>query len=294
MSKPSPSVARNSDIGVVGLGLMGSAITERLLEAGYSVFVWNRTRDKADALIEAGARWSECPFAETTRVIVSLYSSDVVREVLEGWKDRIAPHSIVIDTTTGDPSASISFSHWLQQLQSVYLEAPISGSSQQTRDGQATVISAGDKEAFDVCADLWPVLGKNIFYVGASGNASKMKLVSNLVLGLNRAALAEGLAFAESLQIDLATALMVLQGSGAYSKQMDSKGLKMVTGEYSVQARLSQHLKDVRLMHQSAQESGLELRLTSTHQALLELAESLGLGELDNSAIFEAIRSRSH
>lgn len=293
MTNPSSSVACNSHIGVVGLGLMGSAITERLLEAGFRVVVWNRTRDKADALIEAGARWSECPFAEAERVIVSLYSSDVVREVLEGWKDRIAPHSIVIDTTTGDPSASIGFSQWLQHRQSVYLEAPISGSSQQTRQGQATVMTAGDKDAFDACADLWPVLGKNIFYVGASGNASKMKLVSNLVLGLNRAALAEGLAFAESLQIDLASALMVLQGSGAYSKQMDSKGLKMVTGEYGVQARLSQHLKDVRLMLQSAHESGLELRLTSTHQALLELAESLGLGDLDNSAIFEAIRSRS-
>jgi 3-hydroxyisobutyrate dehydrogenase-like beta-hydroxyacid dehydrogenase len=119
-----------------------------------------------------------------------------------------------------------------------------------------------------------------------------MKLVTNLVLGLNRAALAEGLALAESMDIDLANALEVLRGSGAYSLQMDTKGGKMIAGDYAAQARLSQHLKDVRLMLQSAEGSGLALPLTEAHRRLLELAESLGLGEHDNSAVFEAIRLR--
>lgn len=280
-------------VGIVGLGLMGTALTERFLEFGYRVFVWNRTKEKADALIAAGAHWSECPFADASRVIISLYSSDVVHEVLEGWNGRISPGSIVIDTTTGDPAASLHFSKRCKELGCVYLEAPISGSSEQTRRGQATVIAAGDRAAFDSCDDLWPVLGKQTHYVGASGNAAKMKLVSNLVLGLNRAALAEGLAFAEALEIDLESALRVLQGSGAYSKQMDTKGLKMVSGDYSVQARLSQHLKDVRLILQSAKAQGLDLRLTEVHKELLEQAESNGFGESDNSAIFESIRLRS-
>jgi 3-hydroxyisobutyrate dehydrogenase-like beta-hydroxyacid dehydrogenase len=271
---------------------MGTAITERLLEAGYEVLVWNRTKEKADALIAAGAQWSDSPLAECSRVIISLYSSDVVGEVLHAWKDELSASQIIIDTTTGDPMASVGFASMLAQRGSVYLEAPISGSSHQTRQGHATVIAAGQQDAFEACEDLWRILGKQTFYVGASGNAAKMKLVSNLVLGLNRAALGEGLALAESLDIDLDSALKVLQGSGAYSKQMDSKGPKMVAGDYSVQARLSQHLKDVRLMLQIAKESGLVLQLTQAHEKMLGSAESLGLGDMDNSAVFEAIRPK--
>ena len=292
MSKTPSATAPKTRIGMVGLGLMGTAMTERLLEAGHEVLVWNRTKEKADALIAAGAQWSDCPLAECSRVIISLYSSDVVGEVLNAWKDELSASQIIIDTTTGDPMASVGFASMLAQRGSVYLEAPISGSSQQTRQGQATVIAAGQRDAFEACEDLWRILGKQTFYVGASGNAAKMKLVSNLVLGLNRAALGEGLALAESLDIDLDSALKVLQGSGAYSKQMDSKGPKMVAGDYSVQARLSQHLKDVRLMLQIAKESGLVLQLTQAHEKMLESAESLGLGDMDNSAVFEAIRPK--
>lgn len=280
-------------IGIVGLGLMGTAITHRFLEAGYEVLVWNRSKEKSLPLTAAGAKWSDCPFVECQRVIISLYSSDVVEEVLTGWQKHLSKSQIIIDTTTGDPQAALRFASTLAQLGCAYIEAPISGSSQQTREGLATVIAAGDQTAFDACNDIWPLLGKNTFYVGPSGNAAKMKLVSNLVLGLNRAALAEGLAFAETLDIDLESALAVLLGSGAYSKQMDSKGPKMVSGDYSLQARLSQHLKDVRLILQSAEASHLNLPLSKAHEKLLELAESLGLGELDNSAVFEAVRSRS-
>ncbi|MCE2810536.1 MAG: NAD(P)-dependent oxidoreductase [Planctomycetaceae bacterium] len=291
-NEPSLTPPKNR-IGIVGLGLMGTAITQRLLEAGYEVLVWNRSKDKALPLTAAGAKWSECPLVECQRVIISLYSSDVVEEVLASWEKNLSKSQIIIDTTTGDPQAAVRFASALAKRECIYIEAPISGSSQQTRQGLATVIAAGDRTAFDACNDLWPLLGKNTFYVGASGNAAKMKLVSNLVLGLNRAALAEGLAFAETLDIDLQSALAVLQGSGAYSKQMDSKGPKMVSGDYCLQARLSQHLKDVRLILQSAEASNLSLPLSKAHEHLLELAEFLGLGDLDNSAVFEAIRSRS-
>ena len=112
-----------------------------------------------------------------------------------------------------------------------------------------------------------------------------MKLVTNLVLGLNRAALAEGLAFAEAAGVDPQAALEVLRGSAAYSRQMDTKGDTMLTGDYAPVARLSQHLKDVRLMLALADRTGLSLPLSNTHRELLERAEDLGLGELDNSAI---------
>jgi 3-hydroxyisobutyrate dehydrogenase-like beta-hydroxyacid dehydrogenase len=117
-----------------------------------------------------------------------------------------------------------------------------------------------------------------------------MKLVTNLVLGLNRAALAEGLAFAESLGLDAAASLRVLRSSAAYSRVMDTKGEKMVQGEYTPQARLSQHLKDVRLIRAAGTSAGAELPLSAAHKALLERAVEMGLGDLDNSAVIEAVR----
>ena len=282
----------NPSVSVVGLGLMGTAITERLLDAGVKTFVWNRTREKSDHLIAQGATWTDRPMADSPRVILSLYSSDIVGEVLARWKHDLVGPKILIDTTTGDPQASIGFASALEAQGVAYLEAPISGSSEQTRKGLATLIASGNRQVFDSCSDLWDILGTKRFYVGPSGSAARMKLVTNLVLGLNRAALAEGLALAESMDIDLANALEVLRGRGAYSLQMDTKGGKMVAGDYAPQARLSQHLKDVRLMLQSAEGSELALPLTQAHRRLLELAESLGLGEHDNSAVFEAIRPR--
>ena len=127
-------------------------------------------------------------------------------------------------------------------------------------------------------------------HVGPSGAGARLKLVTNLVLGLNRAALAEGLAFAEAMRLDPRQTLAVLQASAAYSRIMDTKGEKMIGGDFRPVARLSQHLKDVRLMRRAAAEEALPLPLTETHCELLERAEAHGWGELDNSAIIKVLR----
>lgn len=284
----------NKRIGMIGLGLMGTAMSERLLEHGFHVFVWNRTKEKADPLLALGARWSDNPMADCDRIIISLYASDVVESVIERLLNDLhteqapeeLPGKILIDTTTGAPERSAKMSTYLATLGLKYLDAPISGSSEQTRRGEATVMVGGEREAYEACNDLWPILGANIYHVGASGSAAKMKLVSNLVLGLNRAALAEALVFAHGIGVDPASALEVLRGSMAYSRVMDVKGQKMLNEDFTVQARLSQHLKDVRLIL----DSGVSLPLSETHRQLLEQAEAMGLGEEDNSAIIKAIQ----
>ena len=277
-------------IGVIGLGLMGTALTERLLEHGYRVAVWNRTRAKADALIARGAEWSDNPVAACQRVIVSLYTTEVVVQVLEEMQGGLRAGQIILDTTTGEPAQTAALGEHLAARGVRYLDAPISGSSEQTRRGEATVIVGGPRETFEACADLWRVLGAKTFHVGTCGSAARMKLITNLVLGLNRAALAEGLAFAEALGVPPATALEVMTGSSAYSRAMDVKGRKMVERDFTAQARLSQHLKDVRMMLQAAGAAGMPLPLADTHRRLMEQAEAAGLGDLDNCAIIEILR----
>jgi 3-hydroxyisobutyrate dehydrogenase-like beta-hydroxyacid dehydrogenase len=170
------------------------------------------------------------------------------------------------------------------------LDATISGSSEQLRRGEALAMVGGPIEAFKRCAAVWASWGGRTLHVGESGDGARLKLVTNLVLGLNRAALAEGLALAEAMGLDLASALDVLRCSAAYSRIMDSKGGKMIAGDFTPEARLSQHLKDVRLILQSAGENGITLPLSETHRQLLERAEAEGLGAVDNSAIIEVLR----
>jgi len=275
-------------VGMIGLGLMGTALTERLLAAGYRVSVYNRTRAKAEPLVALGAQWADNPLEVCDRVLISLYTTDTVEEILDRLAEGLRPGQILIDTTTGEPEQTARLGGRLAARGIQYLDAPISGSSEQTRRGEVTTIVGGEREAFDTCGDLWDCFSAKTIYAGPCGAGAKMKLVSNLVLGLNRAALAEGLVFARTMGLEADAALEVLMGSMAYSRIMETKGRKMLTGDFSTEARLTQHLKDIRLILQAAAEGGQALPLTEAHCGLLEAAEAAGLGDMDNSAVIRA------
>jgi 3-hydroxyisobutyrate dehydrogenase-like beta-hydroxyacid dehydrogenase len=277
---------KRSPVGVIGLGLMGTALCERLLADGYPLLVNNRTREKAAPLIAAGAVWSENPFLDCDRVVICLYTTDIVEETLERLEDSMRPGTIVIDVTTGDPQRMNLLGERLAVHGVDYLEAPISGSSEQTRRHLSTALVAGPQAAFDACRDVLDCLAAKTYFVGAWGNGIRMKLVTNLVLGLNRAVLAEGLVFAKAVGLSIDDALTVLMNSPAYSRTMDAKGPKMVAGDFSPQAKLAQHLKDVQLILDEAVRGGRMLPLSETHKRLLDRGVEKRLGELDNSSIF--------
>ncbi len=279
-------------VGVVGLGLLGSAITERLLTGGFQVFVYNRTRAKADPLIAKGAVWSDNPFFQCRRVIVSLYTSETVAAVLEQLDAGLRAGQTLVDTTTGAPRHAETFAGRFAQRDVDYLDAPVSGSSVQARRGEVTMLVGGLRAAYDRCGDLFSCLAQKSLYVGRSGNGSRLKLVSNLVLGLNRAVLAEGLALGSAMGLDDELTLSALKDSAAYSGVMDTKGPKMISGDFSTQARLAQHLKDVRLILEEGSRLDQDLPLSKLHAFLLSELEHIGLGDLDNSAIIRAWRDK--
>ncbi len=276
-------------VGIIGLGLMGVALCERLLADGFPLVVYNRSREKADPFLAQGARWSDNPFVECDRVVASLYDAAAVEQVLGQMESGLGAGKILIDTTTGDPQRTHDMAVWLAERGVDYLEAPISGSSEQTRLHMSTALVAGQQHTFEACRDLLDSLAAKTYFVGRWGNAVRMKLVTNLVLGLNRAVLAEGLVFARACGLSMESALEVLLNSPAYSRTMDAKGPKMVAGDYAPQAKLSQHIKDVQLMIEEAARAGQGLPISQLHRTLLKQAEALGLGELDNSVIIQAI-----
>ena len=158
----------------------------------------------------------------------------------------------------------------------------------------AMAIVAGPRAAFDASRDIFDAIAAKTFHVGTAwGGAAKVKLVNNLVLGLNRVALAEGLVFARAIGLDPAKTLAVLKEGNSYSGVMDTKGRKMIEGDFSLQAKLSQHAKDVRIILEEANRGGISLPLSELHLRLLAEAEAAGFGDEDNSAIIRAIEGRA-
>jgi 3-hydroxyisobutyrate dehydrogenase-like beta-hydroxyacid dehydrogenase len=278
-------------VGLIGLGLMGMALAERLRDGGLDVCGYDMDPGRNALLATAGGKTASISadvVRACGRIVLSLPDSDVVGAVLVDVDPFLATGQIIIDTSTGDPQQAADAGRRLAQRGIDYLDATISGSSQQVRDGQAVVMAGGAAAAFERCQDLFRLFARRSFHLGPCGSGSQMKLVCNLVLGLNRAALAEGLWLSKALRLDARTVLTVLRESMAYSRIMDTKGEKMIRGDFEPQARLSQHHKDVRLMLDAAARAGTELPLTEVHARLLELAESAGCGALDNSAIIRA------
>ncbi len=278
-------------VGLIGLGLMGMALAERLRSGGFDVWGYDIDPVRNDLLAGSGGKpvSSSADVASAcSRILLSLPDSDVVEAVLTDLGTSRVAGKIIIDTSTGDPKRAAAAGRRLGERGVHYLDATISGSSQQVRDAQAVVLAGGPASAFDQCEDLFRLFARRWFHLGPCGSGSQMKLVSNLVLGLNRAALAEGLWLGRVLGLDPHTVLTVLRESMAYSRIMDTKGEKMIRGDFKPQARLSQHHKDVRLMLQAAAQAGTCLPLTEAHARLLELAESAGCGAQDNSAIIRA------
>lgn len=278
-------------IGLIGLGLMGIALAERLLAGGFDTWGYDIDQGRNDLFRRTGGKPASSAAAVASackRILMSLPDSDVVQVVLTSMGPSLAQGQIIIDTSTGDPEHAVATGRRLAERGVCYLDATISGSSQQVREGQTVVLVGGPAEASDRCQDLFRLFARRWFHLGPCGSGSQMKLVSNLVLGLNRAALAEGLWLSKVLGLDAQTVLTVLRESMAYSRIMDTKGEKMIMGDFEPQARLSQHHKDVRLILQAATRAGTELPLTQAHARLLEVAESAGYGAKDNSAIIRA------
>ena len=275
-------------IGVIGLGLLGGAMAERLSASEYHVTGYDLDRQRCDALKSCGVHIAENAQAvvqSANRVILCLPTTEIVETVLDSVRPHIRSRQILIDATTGDPAHMIRIAEKIGQLGAFYLDASVAGSSELARQGKVVLLVGGDDREVERCAYLFQTLALKAIHLGPAGSGAKFKLVHNLLLGLHRAVLAEGLCLADALNLDRGLVLNVLKETVAYSRVMDSKGDKMVQRDFSPQATLSQHLKDVKLMLAAGERTGQPLPLTDLHCQLLTQAEIAGFGTEDNSAI---------
>jgi len=268
-------------IGIIGVGLLGSAIAARLTAAGYKILGYDLIPER-----RIGAATAQEVATACRTIILCLPTSDIGAGVLANL--QLTPATTIIDSTTGEPEAMAALGAKLAKASIEYLDATVLGSSRVVRSGAAIVMAGGRRTTFDAAAPIFRTFATRAFYLGSYGAGARMKLVANLALGLHRAVLAETLAFARACEVSPTDALEVLKAGAAYSRVMDDKGQKMLDHDFTVEAKLSQHLKDVRLILAAAGAKHAKAPLSQIHRQLLESLEAAGYGEVDNSAIIMA------
>lgn len=282
-------------IGIVGLGLVGQALSQRLAAAGFTLVGYDRQAAAREAWAAPARRVATSLAAlgdACERVILAVFDTAGVCEVVEGPAGLLTGGATraLVDCSTGDPDALQALAARLAAQGVDFIEAPLSGSSQQIAAGAATMLLGAEANAVDRHTDLLDALATQRIHVGGAGSGARAKLATNLVLGLNRAALAEGMVFAERLGIAPEQFLALVLATPARSDAALTKGALMARGEFAPQSRIRQHLKDVDLMLAQARQAGQQLPLSTTHAALMRAAIAAGDGELDNAAIIRQIR----
>jgi L-threonate 2-dehydrogenase len=279
---------------------MGTAVTQRLLAAGFEVLAYDVDADKREAIGAIGAKPQATPSVVNAGCevnVICVFDTAQVEDVIEGPNggiDAIAQggtgERIFVITSTCDPDRLAALAARVRDKGARILEFPISGTSRQVARGEGVGLAGGDPELIERAAPVLEAICPRRYYLGDAGNGSRAKLAVNLILGLNRAAIAEGLVFASRLGLDPVAFLEVARGSAAYSQAMDVKGGLMATRAYgNPQSRIDQSLKDFLLMLEQARLHGQDLPFATLYARMMEDCIEHGEGALDNAAIAEAI-----
>lgn len=294
-------------IGLVGLGLVGTALAKRLSLAGYGCIGFDVNPVAMKVFESSGFEVVTSVISlleKTNTLVLAVFDtkgvSDLVSQITQHRADDHQVPSeplVLIDCSTGDPLKLADLAKQLALNNIQLIEAPLSGSSVQIANGDATLLLGGEPHQIEIMGNVLNALATNKVHVGSAGMAAKAKLATNLVLGLNRAALAEGIVFAQAMGIEPAAFLQLVLSTPARSEAAVVKGDMMVKEQFEPQSRIRQHLKDVQLMLDIAQGHSQNLPLSQAHAQLMRNAIEQGDGELDNAAIIRQIRrekSASH
>lgn len=281
-------------IGFIGLGIMGSRMAANLQKCGHSLVVFNRTRDKADSLLAAGAQWAASPAALASQVQVIFTMLAHPRAVEEaalgrkGFLTHSGQNQIWIDCSTVNPAFSKSMSAAAREHGIRFLGTPVTGSKGQAALAKLTFWAGGDVADLETCRPLLECMGSRIVHCGGQGAGASLKMVMNQLLGTVMAAFSEGLVLGESLGLSRGVLFEELLGSPAAAPFLAAKRERLECGDYQqADFPLRWLQKDLHLASLSAYETGVAMPLTNTAKEIYRLAMREGHGSGDFSAIYE-------
>ncbi|XP_017075859.1 LOW QUALITY PROTEIN: putative oxidoreductase GLYR1 homolog [Drosophila eugracilis] len=291
-------VPSEQTFGFLGLGMMGSTIVKDLIYTGHKVVVWNRTIDKCQPFAEAGAEVKDTPMdvVEAADVIFCCVSDP------KGAKDLVFGNCGVlqikdlnnkayVEMSTIDPDTSLDIGEGIKQCNGRYLEAQIHGSRQEAADGMLIILAGGDRSVFEECHSCFKTIAKNTFFLGTDiGNACKVNLILQTIMGVSLVGLAEALALADRFSISLNDIIDIFDLTSMKSPMLLAKGKEMAKGDFNPQQPLSHMQRDLRLVLNMAENLDQSMPVTSITNEVFKHTKRLGYSEHDSSAVF--VRSR--
>jgi len=282
------------NIGIIGTGLMGSAIAQRLIERGFTVYVHNRTKQRSDALVRIGGIRIGNPLElgkKCSYVIISVTDGNAVKEILFGNNGLIYSNNSqlsIIDTSTVLPEDSIYCANLMKRKGYAMMQAPIMGGPDATRKGDVISIVSGDKKIMEKCRRILTNFSKKIFYAGHhDGAANYLKLGLNLNIALIAISLSESIIFIKKSKTDPAVFLDILNSTYFKTGLSEVKGPKMIRNNFEPKFFLKNMLKDVQLLNECAKRNNASLSFSSLAEQYFRMAVNRGYSELDYTAILK-------
>jgi 2-hydroxy-3-oxopropionate reductase len=288
-----------SDIGFIGLGVMGQPMAANLLAAGHKLYL-RSVHPVPENLLKAGglACASNREVAQKSEVIITMVpDTPQVEEVLfgkEGVAEGLARGKIVVDMSSISPIATKEFAKRVNALGADYLDAPVSGGEVGAKAASLTIMVGGPQSAFDRVKPIFEKLGKNITLVGGNGDGQTTKVANQIIVALNIEAVAEALLFASKAGADPARVRQALMGGFAASRILEVHGERMVKRTFDPGFRIELHQKDLNLALQGAKTLGVALPNTASAQELFNVCAAHGGKGWDHSAMVRALEIMSN
>ena len=283
-------------IGIIGIGMLGEAVAENLLNLGYDISVYNRTKEKARGVEIKGATVMSSPkaVAENTELVIIIVKDAVaVREVSFGKNGIIESTNkklIVADMSTIDSVESKNIANEFQRNKIQKLEIPVMGGPNVAITGKLVMMVSGPKTSFDYCKEIFDKIANKVFFLGEQGTANSIKLAMNLQITMLALSLSEGITLVEKSKVDPKIFLKVLNSTYFKTGMSENKAFKMINGDYDATFTMANLKKDITTMTNTAKELGIKLPMISKAEEIYENAINEGLGNLDYTKIIEYIK----
>jgi 3-hydroxyisobutyrate dehydrogenase len=283
-------------IGIIGLGMLGNAVALHLLDIGFKVTVFNRSKDKTNQVRERGAIVLDSPkeVAEKSELlIIVVKDADAVKEVAfeeNGIVKAKNDELIVADMSTIDPSESKSISVKFLEFGIQKLDIPVMGGPNVAITGDLVMMASGDKTSFEKCKDVFEKIANKVFFLGEKGVAHSIKLAMNLQITMLALALSEGITLVKKADVDPKIFLEILNSTYFKTGMSENKAFKMIDGKYDPTFTLENLKKDITTMTNAAKSLGVELPMIQKAEEVYENAVKEGLGGIDYTGIIEYIK----
>jgi 3-hydroxyisobutyrate dehydrogenase-like beta-hydroxyacid dehydrogenase len=282
-------------VGFIGIGLMGSQMSRKVLEAGYPLMVWNRKKEKAGPLISAGAKWADSAkaVAQASDVVITMVTDSAASEEVICGKNGVLegahPGLILVDMGSIAPEMSRSIAERARAKGIPMLDAPVTGNPKVASEGKLGIMVGGPKETFDACLPIFEKMGIKIIHVGENGKGTTLKLINNLIMGV--AIVAEALVLAAKAGIDPQKVLEITSVGGARTGAMETRGGRMIKHDFSPHFSANNLHKDLSSALKLAEEVGVSLPATSIAREILRAAKSQGKGDMDSCVVVTVIET---